>query len=307
MKLGAMTMNKSRFFQVLALSVVTTLVANSEEGVLTKAMQTGPSGKTTPKPVTKNEEFLGNKVSEPSRGIEFRVGPIMNTENNFKVQTGRRGQGFGLDNLDLSDVSYGVKADLDWDLNRGFHFNNGLTWIHFDQTGQTKSDITYGSGTKLLKGSHVQADLDIIKYEPKFGYDVVKNDSFRWMPYLGAIAVIADGKVAAVGGSVEREQGKISAIDREKAYNKTECFGTYTVGFETQFHFTRSFYAGLDLGGYYLDFVNGAAGKGYLAYDINERILLRLGCDVDWATFDDRNVKVEGYTTTPYVQLGVKF
>lgn len=300
-------MNKARIIQFLALTLVGNFTLQAEEGVLTKAMSNTPSGKVDSQTVRKNNSFKDPQTTAPLQGIEFRIGPVYNTETNIDIQTGPRGQAFDLKQYGLDDPNLGLKADLDWEVGPKLHFNNALTWIHFNQVGNLQENVTYGSGMKLLKGSRVEAELDIIKYEPKIGYDVVKLEDFRLMPYLGGIGAVAYGNVSAKSGFVERERGKVSTIDREKVFNETHFFGTYLVGFEVQYHFTKSLYTGCDFGGYYMGFLNGATGKGYLAYDFTEKLSLRLGCDADWISYDDSKLTVEGYTTTPYLQMGVKF
>jgi len=301
-------MNKTRIIQFLALTLVGNFTLQADEGVLTKAMSNTSAGTVDAQAVRKSNTFKDPQTTAPLQGIEFRIGPIYNTETNIDIQTGPRGQAFDLEKLGLDDPNLGVKADLDWEVGPRLHFNNSLTWIHFNQVGNLQGDVTYGTGMKLLSGSRVDTELDILKYEPKIGYDVVKLEDFRVMPYFGGIGAVAHGNVSAkTGGFVEREQGKISRIDREKAFTETHYFGTYLVGFELQYRFTKSFYTGCDFGGYYMGFLNGAVGKGYLAYDFTEKFSLRLGCDADWVSYDDSKLTVEGYTTTPYLQMGMKF
>ncbi len=300
-------MNSIRLIQFGAVSLLGLFFTQADEGLLTKAMKNSPSGAIDKSSLEKSTIQPTSRNTAPLQGIELRVGPIYNTQNSFDIQSGPRGQGFDLKKLGIDDPSYGIKADVDWEMGPGLHFNNALTWIHFNQAGNLESDVTFGTGIKLKQGSRVEADLNIIKYEPKIGYDVVKLDDFRLMPYVGAIAGISTGNVSAKSGFVEREQGKLSRIDREKVYNTTEFFGTYLLGFELQYRFTKGFYTGFDLGGYYMGFLNGASGKGYLAYDFTEKLSMRLGCDVDWVSYDLRRVTVEGHTTTPYLQMGVKF
>jgi len=300
-------MNTIRLIQFGVVSLSGLFLIQAEEGVLTKAMKNSPSGAIDKTSIERSAIQTSSRNTAPPQGIELRIGPIYNTQNAFDIQTGPRGQGFDLKKLGINDPNYGIKADMDWEMGPGLHFNNAVTWIHFNQTGNLESDVTYGTGIKLKQGSRVEAELDIFKYEPKIGYDVVKLDDFRLMPYVGAIAGFSTGSVSAKSGFVEREQRKLSRIDKAKVYNTTEFFGSYLLGFELQYHFTKSFYTGFDLGGYYMGFLNGASGKGYLAYDFTEKLSMRLGCDVDWISYDHNNLTVEGYTTTPYLQMGVKF
>lgn len=300
-------MNTIRMMQWAAVSLSGLFLMQAEEGTLTKAMKNSQSGAIDKGSIEKQTFQTSSREVSPTKGIEFRIGPIYNTQNSFDIQSGPRGQGFDLKKLGIDDPNYGVKADLDWEIGAGLHFNNALTWIHFNQAGNLESDVTYGTGIKLKQGSRVEADLDIIKYEPKIGFDVVKLEDFRLMPYVGAIVAVSTGSVSARSGFVERERGKLSQIDHPKVYSRTDVFGSYLVGFDLQYHFTKDFYTGFDLGGYYMGFLNGASGKGYLAYDFTEKLSMRLGCDVDWVSYDLRRVTVEGYTTTPYLQMGVKF
>ncbi len=300
-------MNRIRLMQFLGFTAINVFLAQSEEGALTKAMNGASAGKIENRSLQKSEGQGLYQTTASAKGIEFRIGPIYNTQNNFDIQTGPRGQAFDLKRMGLDDPTFGLKADIDLEMGSNLHFNNAITWMRFSQSGNLQDNVTYGTGMKLLKGSLVEAELDIIKYEPKIGYDVIKLDDFRLMPYVGAIGGVATGSVSAKSGFVQREDQKLSRIDREKVFNTTEFFGTYLVGFELQYHFTKSFYTGFDLGGYYMGFLKGVAGKGYLGYDFTEKLSLRLGCDADWVSYDQRHITVDGYTATPYLQMGVKF
>lgn len=289
----------------VALGLLT--LQSQEAGVLTRTMTGASAGNSETRGVEKLNPSLRNKDSRENKGIEFRIGPVVNYANDVNIQSGARAQGFDLEKLDFRDPSYGARMDLDWEFAPRLHINNGLTWIQFDQQGTLDSDITFGTGMKLLRGSRVDAKMDIFKYQPKIGYDVYRGESLRIMPYFGAILGVANGEVKAVSGRVERERGRISQIDKEKVYDKTEFFATYVLGFETQYYFTRQFYAGADLGGYYIGVLGGFSGKGYLGYDFTEKLSLRIGTDIDWVKVDQRGIEADGYSNTMFAQFGVKF
>lgn len=301
-------MNCKNLFKSLILISCGIIALNAQEsGILTKTMKGAPEGKVESKAPQKSTPFLGDNDHRDNKGIEFRIGPVVNAYNDVAIQSSPRGQSFDLEQLDFEDPTFGAKIDFDWEFAPRIHFNNAVTWIQYKQEGRTTRDLTFGSGMKLLSGSLLEADMNIFKYEPKIGYDVYRNDSFRLMPYLGGVFVVADGEVKARSGSVQREQGKISTIDREKVYSKTEVFGTYVLGFEANLYLTRKFYMGADLGGYYLGELYGANGKGYVGYDFNEKLSLRLGTDINYINLATRGIEAQGYSNTAFAQIGVKF
>ncbi|MES2310438.1 MAG: hypothetical protein V4507_16415 [Verrucomicrobiota bacterium] len=308
MKLGVIAMNHTNIFKVLGLSVITCLVTHADDGTLTKAMQSGPSGKSTVKTVDKTVVIEKDERLTQDHGIEFRIGPVLNTFNDINVQVGRHAQSFGLEQLDMNDaISYGAKVDVDATFGERSHFNTSITWINFNEDQILDRRLTFGTGSKLNRGSRVKVDLDIITLEPRYGYDVFRDETFRVMPYVGGIFGVATGEFTAVSGTQTRENGKVTTIDRPKTYDATRFYGTYVVGFETQAHITRDLYVGLDLGGYYMGFLDGAIAKGYINYDINKTWSVRGGVDENWLQYEGKNDSADGRTTNFYTQLGVKF
>lgn len=241
-----------------------------------------------------------------SKNMEFRVGPAFNYSD-VSIKAGRRAQGFNLSDIGFDDISYGVKGNFDWEFSKGLHWNTGFTWFNFNQSGSLDKDITWGSGNTLLKGARVRSDIQVYQLDTKVGYDVFKNQTVRFMPYVGLKGVIADGEIAATSGTQRREQGKLTTIDNKKVYDKTEAYGNYIVGFETEFRIIKPLYVGFDFGGYHMGDFFGGVGKGYVGYDINETWTVRVGLDSEYVNFDRGVVKADGFSNTGFAQLGVKF
>ncbi|MES2307543.1 MAG: hypothetical protein V4507_01675 [Verrucomicrobiota bacterium] len=262
------------------------------------------AGETTTKKIPSLTQDV--KVEESSKNMEFRVGPAFNYAD-ASIKAGRRAQGFNLSDIGFDDVSYGVKANFDWEFAKNLHWNTGFNWLNFNQSGNLDKDITWGSGNTLLKGSHLTSDIQIYQLDTKIGYDVYKNQTVRFMPYIGLNGVYADGKVAATSGSQRREQGVVSVIDQKKSYDVSQAYGNYVVGFETEFRIIKPLYLGFDFGGYHMGDFFGGVAKGYVGYDINETWTIRTGLDSQYVNFDRGVVKADGFSNTAYAQLGVKF
>lgn len=241
------------------------------------------------------------------KNMEFRIGPAFNVIDATTTKTGRRSQGFNLSDLGFDDVNYGLKTSFDWEFSNKWHWNSDFTWNHYDQSGTTEKDLTFGSGVQLVKGSRMKAEAEVYQLETRIGYDVFKNKSFSLTPYVGLSGVLVDAKVSTLSGSVKREQGKISVIDQTKVNTENSSFGNYLVGFETQYRIIQPVYVGFDFGGYYLDQYWGGVGKGYVGYDINETWTVRVGADSQYVNFDLKKIEGDGFSTTGYVQLGMKF
>ncbi len=241
------------------------------------------------------------------KNMEFRVGPAFNYIDATAKKTGRRSQGFNLSDLGFDDVNYGLKTSFDWEFANKWHWNSDFTWNHFDQNGSLKKDLTFGSGNQTLKGSRMKAEVEAYQLETRIGYDVFKNKSFSLTPYVGLSGVLVDAKISTLSGSVRREQGRVSVIDTTKTNTENSSFGNYLVGFETQYRIIQPVYIGFDFGGYYLDSYFGGVGKGYVGYDINETWTVRVGVDSQYVNYDLKKIEGDGFSTTGFAQLGVKF
>lgn len=265
------------------------------------------AGDDTTKRMTTILDDAGTSThAHPEKTMEFRIGPAFNYTD-ASIESGRRAQGFNLKDIGFDEINYGAKTNFDWEFAKKYRWNTAFTWFNYNQSGSLKNDLTWGTGNALLKGSQVRADIQIYQLETKIGYDLCSSQSYRFTPYFGLKGEIADGEVAATSGTQRREQGKITTIDKEKLYDKTELFGNYLIGFESEYRIINGLYVGVDFGGYYMGDFFGGVAKGYVGYDIDEVWTVRVGLDSEYANIDYRKVESDGFSNTAYAQMGIKF
>ena len=236
------------------------------------------------------------------RTLEVRLGPRVSFLDG-DVRVGRTGTEFSIwDGLNFDEPNIGADFDVDWQPWNRIHVIGGLTYDKYDQDGTTALAISRTGGDRLAAGSTVSADIDLFTFVAKLGYDVIKNNTWRVMPYIGGKGAYVDGRATATGTVLNAAGASLGTrtltIDDEVGY------GTFFGGVDTRAYISRDWYVGGDIGAFGLDNWTYLTGDAYTGYDFNQTWGVRLGYDFNYVDYENSNntVKADPLLGAVYVQ-----
>ncbi len=276
----------------VAIMAVTSLAADDSMKVKTKA----PAPAAPAKKVA-----AGGPVD---RKVEFRLGPRVSWLTS-DLRVGKTGTNFDVDNLGLSDASWGLQASTDYQPWNRWHLGSELTYDRIDQTGTTSKHIgvsvpeNVGSDPTLGSGSTVFADLHIFTYEGTLGYDVIKNNTWRLTPYFGFVSA------AALGTAGVHTNTATNINPKTPSGSVTAAEITYLGGVEARAYVTRDWYLGGKVGGSGMENWYLIDGDAYVGYDFSQELGLRTGYAFDYAEYENssKSTKAQPMLGAWYMQV----
>ncbi len=282
--------------KIMLLGVAAAFVASS---LVTKADDSLRGTKS----VTRDSVKMRNSDGPADRKLEVRVGPRISFLSG-DVRVGGTGTPFDIwDDTGLDEPSAGVQFDADWQPWNRVHIAGGVTWDKYDHSGTTKKDLSReGSTERLLAGAPVSADVDVVSFEGKVGYDVIKNNTYRLQPYIGGKGWFLDGKTSFSGTRIN--SAGVALAPRTDTFKDDQTYGAFFGGVDQRLYVSRSWYVGGDIGATGMDRWYYLTGDAYTGYDFNKTWGVRAGYAYDFASYENRNktTKAEPLLGAVYVQ-----
>lgn len=243
-----------------------------------------------------------------NRTLEVRVGPRVSWLTG-DVRVGRTGTVFNVeDDLGLDDPNAGIRFDFDYQPFNRIHLEGGISYDIYHQSGTTTKNITVNDNTvgTFLSGGKVSTDTDIAIYDVKLGYEVIKTNTYRLKPYVGAIGGYAHGSGRISG---QTTGFNVPTATRTFSDNFEGSYITFMGGLDNRLFVSRSWYLGVDAAGYAWDNVGLIHGQAYTGYDFSKAWGLRVGYMADYVTYQNsiNSQKMEPFLGAVYLQVVAGF
>jgi hypothetical protein len=182
-----------------------------------------------------------------------------------------RGTG-AFNEFELQDVNIGKKVDLDWQPMDRLHVN--FSFFKNNLAGESDLAGSLQNPQLLFSSNTLDVKADIFTFENTIGYEVIKNDTYRLMPYIG-------GKMAVVDIRVESNYRQFENID--------DVYGTVLIGIDQRVYMSHDFYGGLIVAGFGMENWGYVRGEAYLGYDFSDKYGIRAGYEVDYFNYRNPN------------------
>jgi hypothetical protein len=249
-----------------------------------------------PPPIVKKKTFEGPL----SRKFELRVGPRISFLTG-DVKPGKASPMYDIwDDVGFDKPNLGVQFDADWQPYNRFHVMGGLNYDNYDQKGTPSVNLTrIPTDTDMIPaGSEVKANADLLVWELKLGWDVIRGDTYRMQVYGG-------GKLAYVHGKVSSSRVVNSTTGATLAGGSTEfdeVRGILLAGIDQRVYITRRIYLGGDLGASGFDNFYLLTGEAYAGYDFSTSWGVRAGYAFDYLDLDNGEFAMHPLLGAVYVQ-----
>lgn len=178
--------------------------------------------------------------------------------------------------FELMDVNLGKKVDIDWQPMERLHVN--FNFFKNNLAGENDLAGSLQNPQLLFSSNTLDVKADIFTFENTLGYEVIKNDTYRLMPYVG-------GKMALVDIRTTSNYRQFENIE--------DVYGTAIIGIDQRVYFSHDFYAGLNVGGAGWKDWGYIRGEVYTGYDFSEKFGIRSGYAVDYFTYENPNKSTE--------------
>jgi len=269
------------------------------------SMKSKPASSTTKSNTTAIKKSI-SKDGPVDRTLEIRVGP-RGSWLDGDVRVGRTGTSFNVfDDLKLDGGNIGAEVDFDYQPINRVHLTGGLNYQNHDQSGTTQKNISNGENT-LVSGATVTSETDLIIWDSTLGYDVFKSNTLRIKPYVGVLGGYVSGR-ATINGNVTTG-ANAAATARSFTDNFEDDYVTFFGGIDSRLNISRSWYVGVDAGGFGWDNVGVIHGQAYTGYDLSKTWGVRAGYTadyVDWKVSNNANA-AEAYLQGVYLQIVAGF
>jgi hypothetical protein len=178
--------------------------------------------------------------------------------------------------FELQDVNLGKKVDLDWQPLERLHIN--FSFFKNNLAGESDLAGSLQNPQQLFSSNTLDVKADVFTFENTIGYEMIKNDTYRLMPYVG-------GKMAVVDIRTESNYRQFEPIE--------DVYGTAIIGIDQRVYFSHDFYAGLNVGGAGWKDWGYIRGEAYMGYDFSEKHGVRAGYAVDYFNYKNPNGSTE--------------
>jgi hypothetical protein len=266
-----------------------------------------PVKKSTKVETSKKKVATKSSGGPVDRTLEVRVGPRVSWLTG-DVRVGRTGTEFNVeDDLQLDDPNAGIQFNFDYQPFNRIHLEGGLSYDIYNQKGTTTKDISQGENV-LLSGASVSTDTDVVVFDVKLGYDVIKNNTLRVKPYIGALGGYTHG-FGSISGNTLSGGGTTPSSTRVFKDSFEESYVTFIGGLDTRLYVSRSWYVGADAAGFGWDNVGVIHGQAYTGYDFSKAWGVRAGYAADYITYENSNnsQSAEPLLGAVYVQVVAGF
>jgi hypothetical protein len=181
-----------------------------------------------------------------------------------------------VNNFELQDVNLGKKVDLDWQPMDRLHVN--FSFFKNNLVGENNLAGSLQNPQLLFSSHSLDVKADIFTFENTIGYEVIKNDTYRLMPYIG-------GKMAIVDIRTTSNYRQFEHIE--------DIYGTAIVGVDQRVYISHDFYAGLNVGGFGMEDWSYVRGDSYVGYDFSDKFGIRVGYAIDYLNYKNPNQSTE--------------
>lgn len=248
------------------------------------SLRTTKSTKTVKKSTTSTASLKGDLPAD--RTLEVRVGP-QGSVLTGDIRLGKTGTRVDIwDDLRLRDGNPGARFDVDFQPFNKFHFEAGLGYTSYDQSGSTRVSILSNKGDVIQPGANVTARADVYNFDGKLGYEVIKDNTFRVRPYIGVEGISIDGRATASGTVINTAGATVTGT---RTTRNDVTYATFFGGVDSRIYISRNWYVGGDIGAFGLDTWYMLAGQAYSGYDFTKNLGVRVGYDYLYVDYQNKS------------------